>query len=99
MIDKEKFQPVNVKPEEGFTWAVSAGVVTPGSEKNTPSRPPDLENLAVLKLITRRHSRWFQVLPRPVPPSSVILAMAPTARKRVVGPSWEHAWNGSGSQP
>jgi uncharacterized membrane protein len=37
MIDKEKVQPVNVKPEEAFTWAVSAGVVTPGSEKNTLS--------------------------------------------------------------
>jgi uncharacterized membrane protein len=37
MIDKGKVQPVNVKPEEAFTWAVSAGVVTPGSEKNTLS--------------------------------------------------------------
>ena len=37
MLDAEKIRPVNVKPEEAFTWAVSGGVVAPGNHKDTLS--------------------------------------------------------------
>jgi uncharacterized membrane protein len=35
MIEQSKVRPVNVRPEEAFTWAVSGGVVAPGHGKDT----------------------------------------------------------------
>ncbi|HNX31346.1 MAG TPA: DUF502 domain-containing protein [Holophaga sp.] len=34
MIDREKVRPVDVTPEEAFTWAVSAGVVAPTASRS-----------------------------------------------------------------
>ncbi|HWQ08743.1 MAG TPA: DUF502 domain-containing protein [Holophaga sp.] len=35
LIDQGKVHPVNVKPEEAFTWAISGGVVSPGGDADT----------------------------------------------------------------
>ena len=37
LIDQGKVKPVNVRPEEAFTWAISGGVVAPGGEPETPA--------------------------------------------------------------
>jgi len=44
MLDASKVRPVNIRPEQAFTWAVSGGVVVPGlhhSEASTPIIKPD----------------------------------------------------------
>ncbi len=33
MLDQSKLRPLNVRPEQAFTWAVSGGVVTPENSK------------------------------------------------------------------
>jgi uncharacterized membrane protein len=36
MIEQGRVRPVNVRPEEAFTWAVSGGVVAPGHKDTLP---------------------------------------------------------------
>ena len=37
MLDANKVRPVNIRPEQAFTWAVSGGVVTPSHLSAEPS--------------------------------------------------------------